>query len=273
VEATLSVRGPPATGRFRQKSTVDGRLREKSTADGRLREKSTVNGRLSEKKGIRRRRGKEEKKKRGEEERIPSARASSSPAHRRRRRVASARTPSSLACCRCLPVARAHVPSLPAGRRRFFSRAGRKFEATTEMNSTHRYGLLKLRLYGSKSVVKYPRCSLRQHSTYSDAEMLRDAIFWIVHFLRFAVLIDIARIGWYVLVSMYRSPNRAIRGLPATLRYRRLGQFSSRYHPKWTGNDRFRSSVTDFGRYQKKREKIKKNVEFGATLPIQIHCP
>ncbi|THU50796.1 hypothetical protein C4D60_Mb06t24090 [Musa balbisiana] len=29
---------------------------------------------------------------------------------------------------------------------------------------------LKLRLYGSKSVVKYPRCSLRQHSTYSDAE-------------------------------------------------------------------------------------------------------
>ncbi|RWV81190.1 hypothetical protein GW17_00057416 [Ensete ventricosum] len=72
---------------------------------------------------------------------------------------------------------------------------------------------------------------------------------------------------------MYRSPNRAIRGLPATLRYRRLGQFPSRYHPKWTGNDRFRSSVTDFGRYQKKREKIKKNVEFGATLPIQIHCP
>ncbi|XP_065013149.1 uncharacterized protein LOC135585157 isoform X3 [Musa acuminata AAA Group] len=32
------------------------------------------------------------------------------------------------------------------------------------------YQQLKLRLYGSKSVVKYPRCSLRQHSTYSDAE-------------------------------------------------------------------------------------------------------
>ncbi|KAK9168413.1 hypothetical protein Syun_000553 [Stephania yunnanensis] len=29
---------------------------------------------------------------------------------------------------------------------------------------------LKLRWYGSKSVVKYPRCSLRQHSTYADAE-------------------------------------------------------------------------------------------------------
>ncbi|XP_072984587.1 uncharacterized protein [Typha latifolia] len=29
---------------------------------------------------------------------------------------------------------------------------------------------LKLRLYGSKSVVKYPRCSLRKQSTYADAE-------------------------------------------------------------------------------------------------------
>ncbi|KAJ6777785.1 PGR5-LIKE PROTEIN 1B CHLOROPLASTIC [Salix koriyanagi] len=29
---------------------------------------------------------------------------------------------------------------------------------------------LKLRWYGSKSVVKYPRCSIRRHSTYSDAE-------------------------------------------------------------------------------------------------------
>ncbi|XP_008457470.2 PGR5-like protein 1A, chloroplastic [Cucumis melo] len=29
---------------------------------------------------------------------------------------------------------------------------------------------LKLRWYGSKSVVKYPRCSLRRQSTYSDAE-------------------------------------------------------------------------------------------------------
>ncbi|KAM7496532.1 hypothetical protein LguiA_020946 [Lonicera macranthoides] len=29
---------------------------------------------------------------------------------------------------------------------------------------------LKLRFYGSKDVVKYPRCSLRQQSTYADAE-------------------------------------------------------------------------------------------------------
>ncbi|CAA6654995.1 unnamed protein product [Spirodela intermedia] len=29
---------------------------------------------------------------------------------------------------------------------------------------------LKLRLYGSKSVVKYPRCSLRKQSAYADAE-------------------------------------------------------------------------------------------------------
>lgn len=29
---------------------------------------------------------------------------------------------------------------------------------------------LKLRWYGSKHVVKYPRCSLRRHSTYADAE-------------------------------------------------------------------------------------------------------
>ncbi|PVH61668.1 hypothetical protein PAHAL_3G090800 [Panicum hallii] len=29
---------------------------------------------------------------------------------------------------------------------------------------------LKLRLYGSKSVVKYPRCSLIRQSTYADAE-------------------------------------------------------------------------------------------------------
>lgn len=29
---------------------------------------------------------------------------------------------------------------------------------------------LKLRVYGSPSVVKYPRCSLKRHSTYADAE-------------------------------------------------------------------------------------------------------
>ncbi|RRT64953.1 hypothetical protein B296_00040847, partial [Ensete ventricosum] len=57
----LPVRGPPATERFRQKSTVGGRLKKKSTVGGRLREKSTVVSQLRKKKG---RRGKEEKKKR-----------------------------------------------------------------------------------------------------------------------------------------------------------------------------------------------------------------
>ncbi|RZS00987.1 hypothetical protein BHM03_00030777, partial [Ensete ventricosum] len=55
--ARLPVRGPPATGRFHQKSAVGGRLSEKSTVGGRLRKK----------KGRRRGKG---KKKRGEE-RIP----------------------------------------------------------------------------------------------------------------------------------------------------------------------------------------------------------
>ncbi|XWS28825.1 hypothetical protein CRYUN_Cryun25bG0104600 [Craigia yunnanensis] len=30
----------------------------------------------------------------------------------------------------------------------------------------------KLRWYGSKSVVKYPRCSISRHSTYADAEVI-----------------------------------------------------------------------------------------------------
>ncbi|RWW70957.1 hypothetical protein BHE74_00021335, partial [Ensete ventricosum] len=86
----LSIREPPAIGRFCQKSTVGGRLREKSIVDSRLREKSIAGGRLSEKKG-RRRRGKEETKKRGEEERIPSALTSSSPTCRPRSCVVAAR--------------------------------------------------------------------------------------------------------------------------------------------------------------------------------------
>ncbi|XWS74128.1 hypothetical protein CRYUN_Cryun02cG0188800 [Craigia yunnanensis] len=35
---------------------------------------------------------------------------------------------------------------------------------------------LKLRRYGSKSVVKYPRCSIRRHSTYADAELIADMV-------------------------------------------------------------------------------------------------
>ncbi|XVF46525.1 hypothetical protein PTKIN_Ptkin03bG0034000 [Pterospermum kingtungense] len=46
---------------------------------------------------------------------------------------------------------------------------------------------LKLRRYGSKSVVKYPRCSIRRHSTYADAEedlsqVLALASIWILIF-------------------------------------------------------------------------------------------
>ncbi|RWW71831.1 hypothetical protein BHE74_00020404 [Ensete ventricosum] len=80
------------------------RRRSISAVGGRLREKSTVGGRLSEKKGRRRRREKEEKKKRGEEER-PSA------------------------CTPLLPAGRQRLRAV-ADRGRFFSRAGRKIEAT-----------------------------------------------------------------------------------------------------------------------------------------------
>ncbi|OMO67786.1 hypothetical protein CCACVL1_20315 [Corchorus capsularis] len=46
---------------------------------------------------------------------------------------------------------------------------------------------LKLRRYGSKSVIKYPRCSIRRHSTYADAEedlsqVLALASIWILIF-------------------------------------------------------------------------------------------
>lgn len=43
---------------------------------------------------------------------------------------------------------------------------------------------LKLRWYGSKSVVKYPRCSLRRHSTYADAQgrkILHKSLHWQVY--------------------------------------------------------------------------------------------
>ncbi|RZR85580.1 hypothetical protein BHM03_00012596 [Ensete ventricosum] len=62
--ARLPVRGPPATGRFHQKSAISGRLRDKST----------VGGRLSEKKGGRRRRGKRRKKRKEEKKDLSSVR-------------------------------------------------------------------------------------------------------------------------------------------------------------------------------------------------------
>ncbi|RWW29208.1 hypothetical protein GW17_00006277, partial [Ensete ventricosum] len=80
----LLVHRPSATGRFRQKSTVDGRLREK--------------------KG-RRRRGKEEEKKK---------RSTYFPA------------PSSSARRCCPRVTNARTPSLPVGRKRFFSVARKR---------------------------------------------------------------------------------------------------------------------------------------------------
>ncbi|XP_042389955.1 PGR5-like protein 1A, chloroplastic isoform X2 [Zingiber officinale] len=43
-------------------------------------------------------------------------------------------------------------------------------ETATQERLEELYQQLKLRLCGSKSVVKYPRCSLRRHSTYADAE-------------------------------------------------------------------------------------------------------
>ncbi|RZS09378.1 hypothetical protein BHM03_00040455 [Ensete ventricosum] len=97
--ARLPVRGPPATGRFCQKSGVGGRLSEKPTVGGRLRKK----------KG--RRRGKEKKKEEGKKEYLASAvlaRLPSPPAGRLR----------AVACARSQPGGR--------DRDRFFSRAGRR---------------------------------------------------------------------------------------------------------------------------------------------------
>ncbi|RWW50604.1 hypothetical protein BHE74_00043127 [Ensete ventricosum] len=104
--ARLPIRGPPATSRFRQKSTVDSRLKKKSTVDGRLREKSTVGDRLRKKKG----RGKE-KKRRGKE-RIP-------------------RPP--VVAARGSPTATAAFS--PARRDGASPRAGRKIEATSKVRS------------------------------------------------------------------------------------------------------------------------------------------
>ncbi|RZS26048.1 hypothetical protein BHM03_00059340, partial [Ensete ventricosum] len=102
--ARLPVRGPPATGRFRQKSAVDDRLSEKSTVGGRLSEKSTVDGRLRNKK-------EEEEEKKKKEEGKKEYHASAVLAHL-----------SSLPAGRLRAVAR--------GRNRFFSRLRRQIEAT-----------------------------------------------------------------------------------------------------------------------------------------------
>ncbi|RWW00790.1 hypothetical protein GW17_00036224 [Ensete ventricosum] len=90
----LPIRGPPATGRFYQNSTVGGRLKKKSTVGGRLRKK----------KG---RRGKEKKKKRG--------RKNTSPARRPRPPTVAARGLPARRPCPPAVAAR----GLPARRRRY----------------------------------------------------------------------------------------------------------------------------------------------------------
>ncbi|RWV91688.1 hypothetical protein GW17_00046002 [Ensete ventricosum] len=86
--ARLPVCGLPATGRFRQKSTVGGRLKKKSIVGGRLKKKSTVGDRLRKKKG---RRGNRKKKKRG--------RKNTSPARRPRPPAVAARGSPARRCC------------------------------------------------------------------------------------------------------------------------------------------------------------------------------
>ncbi|WCJ20511.1 hypothetical protein M5689_002735 [Euphorbia peplus] len=64
---------------------------------------------------------------------------------------------------------------------------------------------LKLRWYGSKSVLKYPRCSIRRQSTYADAEVDMSQVFalasiWIV-FLVFGSLVVVGPIIYTVVVA------------------------------------------------------------------------
>ncbi|XP_065877467.1 PGR5-like protein 1B, chloroplastic isoform X1 [Euphorbia lathyris] len=64
---------------------------------------------------------------------------------------------------------------------------------------------LKLRWYGSKSVLKYPRCSIRRQSTYADAEVDMSQVFalasiWII-FLVFGSLVVVGPIIYTVVVA------------------------------------------------------------------------
>ncbi|RWW55237.1 hypothetical protein BHE74_00038132, partial [Ensete ventricosum] len=107
----LSVRGPPATGRFRQKSTVGDRLK------GEIDRRRSIEREKGKKKKKRERRKKEKRRRR-----IPSARPRSSPARHRRQHAVLACVPSPPAGRQCPRVASAR------GSWRFFSRAGRKIE-------------------------------------------------------------------------------------------------------------------------------------------------
>ncbi|XP_052188551.1 PGR5-like protein 1B, chloroplastic [Diospyros lotus] len=64
---------------------------------------------------------------------------------------------------------------------------------------------LKLRCYGSKYVVKYPRCSLRRQSTYADAEEDPSQVFalasvWIL-FLGFGISVCLAPIIYTMILA------------------------------------------------------------------------
>ncbi|RWW06382.1 hypothetical protein GW17_00030295 [Ensete ventricosum] len=102
----LPVRGPPATGWFRQKSTVGDRLK------GEIDCRRSIEGEIDRRQSIEQEKGKKKKKRKRRKK------------EKRRRRIPSARVRSSPARC---PRSRAVVAR---GSRRFFFRAGRKIEAT-----------------------------------------------------------------------------------------------------------------------------------------------
>ncbi|RWV78757.1 hypothetical protein GW17_00060224, partial [Ensete ventricosum] len=91
----LPIRGPPATGRFRQKSTVDDRLK------GEIDRRWSIEGEINRRRLIEREKGKKKKKRKRRKK------------EKRRRRIPSTRARSSLACRRCLRAALARAPSSP----------------------------------------------------------------------------------------------------------------------------------------------------------------
>ncbi|RWW16504.1 hypothetical protein GW17_00019606 [Ensete ventricosum] len=97
--ARLLVRGPPATERFHQKSTVGGRLK------GEIDRRRSIEGEIDRRRSIEREKGRKKRKNKKKKE---------------KKRKNTYRLRAVLAC----------VPSPPAGRGRSFSRAGRKTEET-----------------------------------------------------------------------------------------------------------------------------------------------
>ncbi|KAK7404570.1 hypothetical protein VNO78_05523 [Psophocarpus tetragonolobus] len=89
---------------------------------------------------------------------------------------------------------------------------------------------LRLRWYGSKSVVKYPRCSIRRHSTFADAQedvsmVLALASTWTI-FLAFGTLVCLFPISYSVAMPFQNSfqiPGLAFLPLLNTLFFVALG--------------------------------------------------